>query len=225
MVEQLIQYITMKNLRIIYLFSVLLAFTFSGCDKKYEELYRVTYYPVMTVKGDLFISLPKGSTFTDPGATAIAGNDVTPVTVSGSVDPNTIGTYSLTYTAVNKDSFEVTSSRVVGIYDPSVVANDFSGNYARSTNQSLAVWTKIAPGMYEVFNPGGAPGTVLTIHVFNTNGSIITVPSQVSSDGSITSCNNKDGGSDIIMDTATNTYVWQVVNPGYGPSLRTFTKK
>ena len=224
MVEQLIQ-VTMKNLRIIYFITAILAFTLVGCEKKYDELYRVTYYPIMTVKGDLFMTVPKGSAFTDPGATAVVGSDATTVTVTGSVDPNKIGTYSLTYTAVNPDGFEVTSSRVVGVYDSSVVANDFSGSYARSTNGSLAVWTKMAPGMYEVFNPGGAPGTDLTIHVFNTTGSIIIVPSQVSSDGSITSCTNIDGGSDITMNTATNTYAWHVVNPGYGTSLRTFTKK
>jgi len=210
-----------------------LAFAFLiSCNK--EELVdnseqlgisKITYYPIMTVKGDLFMSIAKGSAFTDPGATAMAGTAAATVTVAGSVNTNTIGTYSLVYTAINKDGFKVSSSRVVGVYDPSVVANDFSGNYARSTNGSIAVWKKIAPGLYTVFNPGGAPGTNLTIHAFNTTGNTIIVPSQVSSDGSTTSCTNAAGGSNIVINTATNTYAWHVVNPGYGTSLRTFTKK
>jgi len=196
------------NMKKIIIFSFL-AFAFLiSCNK--EELVdnseqlgisKITYYPIMTVKGDLFMSIAKGSAFTDPGATAMAGTAAATVTVAGSVNTNTIGTYSLVYTAINKDG------------------------YARSTNGSIAVWKKIAPGLYTVFNPGGAPGTNLTIHAFNTTGNTIIVPSQVSSDGSTTSCTNAAGGSNIVINTATNTYAWHVVNPGYGTSLRTFTKK
>ena len=186
---------------------------------------KITYYPIMTVNGDLFMTIAKGAVFTDPGATALAGTATVTVKVNGTVDPNTVGTYTVTYTAVNVDSFSVVSSRVVGVYDPSIVANDFSGSYARSSNGSLAVWTKVAPGLYTVNNPGGAPGTDLTIHAFNLTGFIITVPSQVSSDGSTTSCTNASGGSDIVFDNTTKTYAWHVVNAGYGPSLRTFTKQ
>lgn len=93
----------------------------------------------MTLKGDLFMTIAKGSTFTDPGATAMAGTATATVTANGTVDSNTAGTYNITYTAVNVDGFSVVKSRIVGVYDPSIVANDFSGSYARSTNGSLAV--------------------------------------------------------------------------------------
>ena len=219
----------MKNIIIVSFLALALLVS---CNKKdlvdnneQVGISKITYYPIMTVNGDLFITIAKGTAFTDPGATAVAGTAAATVTTAGTVDTNTPGTYTLTYTATNKDGFSVVNSRVIGVYDPAIVANDFSGKYARSTNGSLAVWTKVGPGLYTVFNPGGAPGTNLTIHAFNLSGFNITVPSQVSSDGSITSCTNASGGSNIVLNTATNTYAWIVVNAGYGTSPRTFTKQ
>lgn len=55
--------------------------------------------------------------FTDPGATATdAGGNSIPVTPSGAVDPNTPGTYTITYTATS-GSITVTASRIVNVVD------------------------------------------------------------------------------------------------------------
>ena len=221
----------MKKIIVMALLSV--AFLISCNQKDIVEtndqvgISKITYYPILTILGEEYIVVAKGSPYTDPGVTAKAGTETVAVTTAGTVDNATPGIYRLTYTAFNKDGFSASTSRFVIVYstDASAAANDFSGNYARSTNGSIAVWTKIAPGVYKVFNPGGAPGTNLTVIAFNQTGSIITVPSQVSSDGSITSCTNGTGGSNIVLDTNTNTYAWKVVNPGYGTSPRTFTKQ
>jgi hypothetical protein len=217
----------------IILFSFLALAFFAGCKQEdviqtadQVGISKVTYYPILTVNGDAFMTIAKGSTFTDPGATAMAGTETATITVAGTVDTGTPGTYTLSYTAVNKDGFSVTSYRIVGVYDESVVANDFSGSYARTTNGSKAVWTKLGTGLYSVFNPGGAPGTNLTIHAFNTTGLTIVVPPQVSSDGSTTSCTNASGGPNIpYVLGPPSKYAWHVVNPGYGTSLRTFVKQ
>jgi hypothetical protein len=217
----------------ILIFSFIALGFLASCNKpdlidndKQVGISKITYYPIMTVKGAAFMSIAKGTAFSDPGVSAVAGTATVPVTTAGTVDATTAGVYTLTYTAVNVDGFSVSSSRIVCVYDATAAANDFSGNYARSTNGSVAVWTKVAPGMYTVFNPGGAPGTNLTIHVFNPTGFILRVPSQVSSDGSITSCTTPSGGANITYNPGPPAqYVWIVLNPGYGTGVRTFNKQ
>jgi len=214
--------------RIHYSFIAVLLFITYSCERNLtsEGVSKTTTYVVMTVTGDPFMSIAKGTPFTDPGVTAMEGDVSATVTTTGTVDSNTPGVYTLDYTAVNKEGYSVSESRIVCVYDPSAAANNFEGSYARSTNQSIAVWTKIAPGMYSVFNPGGAPGTNLTIHAFNATGNVIIVPTQKSSDGSITSCKNATGGSDIIYNPGPPAkYAWVVVNAGYGASTRTFIKQ
>lgn len=214
--------------RIHYIFIAALLFITYSCEKNLtsEGVSKTTSYVVMTVVGEPFMSIAKGTAFTDPGVKAMEGDVAATVTTTGAVDANTPGVYTLKYTAVNKEGYSVSDSRIVCIYDPSAAANNFSGNYARTTNQSLAVWTKIAPGMYTVNNPGGAPGTNLTIHAFNTTGNVIIVPTQKSSDGSITSCKNATGGPEIILNPGPPAkYAWVVVNAGYGTSTRTFIKQ
>jgi len=185
---------------------------------------KVTYYPILTVTGEEYVTVAKGGTFTDPGATAEAGGASVPVVASGTVDTNTVGVYVVTYTATNTDGFSASASRFVVVYstDAGAAAQDLSGNYARTSNGSVSTWTKIAPGTYKVFNPGGAPGTNLTVIAFNPTGNIIHVPTQPDSAGGTTSCTNNAGGADI---TYNNGYAWKVVNTGYGTSLRTFVKQ
>ena len=189
---------------------------------------KITYYPILTVKGDPYVFLASGTAFTDPGATAVAGSATVSVVATGTVNTTTPGVYLVTYTATNKDGFSASASRFVVVYstDASAAANDLSGNFARSTNGSIATWTKMAPGVYKVFNPGGAPGTSLTIIAFNPTGFVIHVPSQPDSGGTTTSCTNAAGTADIIYAPGPPAkYAWHVVNPGYGTSLRTFTKQ
>lgn len=184
---------------------------------------KITVYPIITVNGDDYILVPKGTAFTDPGATAKAGTADVKVTAT-TVDVNTAGVYTVTYTATNTDGFSATASRHVVVYSTAASAqsNDFSGNYARSTNGSVAVWTKVAPGVYSVFNPGGAPGTDLTVIVFNDTANHVFIPQQNASDGSPTSSAQEastPGPGGTLL-----SYKMQIVNPGYGPAVRTFNK-
>jgi hypothetical protein len=203
---------------------------FSGCAKE-EEINntetqvghsRVTFFPVLQLQGDRYVPVALGSTYTEPGATAKEGEtDITP-TISGTVNTNTPGVYTIIYTATNKDGFSVSERRTVVVYstDASAADNDLSGNYARNTNGSVAVWTKIAPGVYTVFNPGGAPGTNLTVVAINPTGFSIDIPEQQASDGSVTS-----SAQESYTNGSPATYSWQILNPGYGTALRTFTKQ
>lgn len=183
---------------------------------------RITYFPILTVKGAAFVPITIGSTYTDPGVSATEADAPIPVTTTGTVNTTVAGVYTLNYSAVNKDGFPSTGSRTVVVYstDATAAVNDFSGNYARTSNGVVSTWTKIAPGVYTVFNPGGAPGNSLTVVAVNPTGLTIDVPSQRIGDGSLFSS---------ITETYTNSspprYSWALVNPGYGTALRTFVKQ
>ena len=190
----------------------------------YVGISKITQYPNITVTGPAYVVVPKGGVYTDPGVSAKAGAATVPVVTSGLPDVNTAGVYTVTYTAVNSDGFAATASRTVAVYSTDVTAqnNDFSGSYARNTNGSLAVWTKLAPGVYTVFNPGGAPGTNLTVIMFNPTGYQIFIPQQIAG-GSPTSSSSEStvpgvGGTLV-------SYKIKIINPGYGTSVRTFVKQ
>lgn len=182
---------------------------------------KITYFPILTLKGERYVTIAKGSAYTEAGVTAKEGaTDITPKT-TGTVNTATPGVYTLTYSAENKDGFAASVVRTVIVYstDAGAAAQDLSGNYARNTNGSIAKWTKIAPGVYRIFNPGGAPGTNLTVIAFNSTGYSIKIPSQISSDGLTTSSSN------VNVSGMPNSYSWTILNPGYATSVRTFIKQ
>ncbi|MGE5108312.1 MAG: hypothetical protein ACM3H8_12250, partial [Sphingobacteriales bacterium] len=109
---------------------------------------------------------------------------------------------------------------VVYSTDALAAAQDFSGNYLRSATGVTSVWTRIAPGVYSVFNPGGAAGTNLTAILFNPTGNIIFIPSQITNDGNTTSSSNE-----VYTPGNPTTYQLKILNPGYGTGLRTFIKQ
>jgi hypothetical protein len=202
---------------------------FSSCKKdeinntdEKVGISRVTHFPILTLNGDEIMVLENGAAFSDPGATAKAGETDVPVTATGEVNTSNDGVYTITYSAVNAEGFSATTRRTVVVYSTSAdaAAHDLSGNYARTSNGSVATWTRLAPGVYKVFNPGGAPGTNLTVIAFNPTGFDIFIPEQVSSDGSVTS-----SASESYTNSDPPQYSWKIVNPGYGGALRTFIKQ
>lgn len=207
---------------------VMVAFSCNKDNFNYKPGYvgisKITQYPDITVTGAAYVVLPKGGVYTDPGVSAKAGTATVPVVTTGLPNVNTAGVYTVTYTAVNSDGFAATASRTVIVYSTDVTAqnNDFSGSYARNTNGSLAVWTKLASGVYSVFNPGGAPGTNLTVIVFNPTGNQIFIPQQIAGGlptSSLQESTVPGAGGTLV------SYKMEIVNPGYGTSVRTFVKQ
>ena len=171
--------------KFIPLFYSLLAVLFFACNK--DEIHntedkvgisRVTQFPVLTLNGDRYMTIEVGGTFTDPGIVATEGGATIPYTTDGSVNAGEVGVYNITYTAVNKDGFPASLTRTVVVYstEASAAGNDLSGTYVRSSNGVESTWTKIAPGVYTVVNPGGALGVNLTVVVFNQTGFTIHMP-------------------------------------------------
>lgn len=80
--------------------------------------------PIITLNGDDKIELEEGSNFTDPFVTAIDNydGDITQkVTMEGTVDTNTIGTYTITYHAKDSSNNEAVATRTVEIIKRKVV--------------------------------------------------------------------------------------------------------
>jgi hypothetical protein len=86
--------------------------------------------PVITVTGTNPVTLSKGSSYTDAGATATDNIDTTvTVTSTGTVNPNVIGTYTITYSATDSSSNIATSvTRTINVVDASAPVITLNGN-------------------------------------------------------------------------------------------------
>ena len=142
-----------KSIFIVMLLAVSMFFV--GCKKESKGLTRVTYYPVITLEGDNVVVIERGEEYVEPGFTCTMGeDDVTDqVTVSGEVDSNECGFYTITYTSPNNaDGFGASTSRtvVVHVSDPlegstfAVVApslRNYNGNEVAYDKGDGAVYT------------------------------------------------------------------------------------
>ena len=130
-----------KNILYTMLFA-LVALVMTSCgDKKSEGLSRITYYPSIQLKGDSYLVWEKGVAYEEPGyVSELNGEDVTSqVTVSGAVDVNKSGIYTLTYTTVkNSDGFDASASRTVVVLDSSSAIEGFYMNQATSNRNGTA---------------------------------------------------------------------------------------
>ena len=122
---------------ILFMALAVASFALTSCsDDTSEGKSRITYYPTIELTGGDFCVTEKGKAFTDPGFVSImGGEDVSDkVVVTGSVDTNKSGLYTLTYTtAKNSDGFGASASRTVFVLDPNdaaegVFMNQASGN-------------------------------------------------------------------------------------------------
>lgn len=95
-------------------------------DRVYRTVYVLlvdTTAPVITLVGDNPMAVELGSSFTEPGATAIDDRDgdiSTNITVTGSVDPNTAGTYTLDYSVSDSTGNPTTVTRTVNVADTTI---------------------------------------------------------------------------------------------------------
>ena len=69
--------------------------------------------PVLTFNGDSVVSVPRFSTFTDPGASCTDNIDTVTPQIFGSVDTDVVGLYNLSYVCVDEDLLVDTAYRSV----------------------------------------------------------------------------------------------------------------
>ena len=118
----------MKKNKLFMMLFALTALLLTSCDKDSEGLSRITYYPTIELEGDSYLVWDKGTPYQEPGYTSLmGGEDVSDqVVVSGTVDTNTSGIYTLTYTtAKNEDGFGASTTRTVVVLDPNSAIEGF----------------------------------------------------------------------------------------------------
>ena len=215
----------MKLIKYLFIVSALLSFV--GCKK--DEVIetetqvghsKVVFFPSIEIKGEHLIILQQGGTYTEAGATAVLNGQPTQFTTNGTVNTANAGVYNLVYEAKNPEGFGATDFRTVVVIGNDVAAKDLSGTYLRAATGITSTWTKTAPGVYTVENPGGAGvGAGLTVIAVNYTGNKIAIPKQVSPDFGVVS----SGGESY--DPATGTIKYSFFAGGYGTAARTFVKQ
>lgn len=84
--------------------------------------------PVITLIGDAEITLNVGDVYVEQGVTVTdnLGENIAPV-ITGSVDTNTAGTYTLTYTAKDSNNNTSTVGRIIQVIATTIVTRTFAG--------------------------------------------------------------------------------------------------
>ena len=128
---------------------------FTSCDKETEDNSFTTHFVDLQLKGDDYVILKVGDTYSEAGFTAEEnGEDVSgKVVVVGNVDANTPGTYNILYKVANKDGYEAKAQRKVLVNNPATAEGSFLINASRpggATYTTILTFTKQANGNYWV---------------------------------------------------------------------------
>jgi len=229
----------MKKNKLTYIGLLLALVSIIGCTKESANLgvSDITYYAVITIDGEQFMTIDQGTPYVDPGVLVEINGQSVDYDTEGTVDHTTPGVYVLTYSKINEDGYAASAKRYVGVIDPAAKANDFTGVYQRTFYGTagaggFATWVKVMDGLYTTDNVGGVPGDasyIYPVYVFNFEGNSIMVPSQPNAKGGEVYCSSTKAGDSDIIDfipgaIGTDSYIWSVVGSGFGTNLRTFTR-
>lgn len=115
-----------------------LALLMGACSKDTENTTWVTYYPQMTVEGDLYLNWEAGRAFQDPGVTVVMnGEEMSAdlVTVSTNMDLNNPqpGFYTITYGFTNPEGIVAQATRNIAVYPASDPVVGYYVTDAKST--------------------------------------------------------------------------------------------
>ncbi len=160
--------------------ALVLTVTFTSCKKD------DTAVPVVSITGNGTIELALGATWTDPGATATDENDgtITPV-VTGTVNTDKVGEYTITYTATDEAgnvgtatrTVKVNASGLAGTYAAVIhYADNTTDNYNPTVTVSSTVYNKIFVANFGNYQgsytlTGTVAGNTITFDNFTSTGS------------------------------------------------------
>ncbi|SFS69852.1 immunoglobulin-like domain-containing protein [Lutibacter maritimus] len=113
----------MKNIYI-YILLVSVLFFIACEDDTTDDVSSITNFAVFDYSP--FTVVPLGGSFT-PGATAKEGETEVDVVIEGTVDTNTVGFYTISYSATNSDGFVASAFETVLVHDPTIIGSDVTG--------------------------------------------------------------------------------------------------
>lgn len=108
------------------------------------DVSEVTNFPIITINGPSDLVLEQGSDYTDLGAIATEGGEEIPVTTTesagtyfgASLNTNDPDTYTVSYSATNKDGFEGSALKSILVYPPTGdLVNSIEGVYTSTVNR------------------------------------------------------------------------------------------
>ena len=152
-----------------------------------------TTSPIITLIGEDPITIEVGSTFTDPGATATDNyDDNVTVTSDGSVDTDTLGSYTITYTATDSSGNTSTTTRVVNVVDTTSPTITCFDSVDVSLDENGIVELIIDDILESSFDLSGIASTILSINSFDCsnlgqNNVTVTVTDNY---GNVSECNS-----------------------------------
>lgn len=198
---------------------------FAACKKKEDNVSETVkvQYPIITLKGDKYVTIGIGGSFTDPGATmfdsfTMQSSDLAP-TQSG-VDNTTPGMYPIIYEGKNKYGFTSREVRWVAV-TPIPDAEDIGGLYKRTTNGSPMNVTEVSRGIYKVNNIGGVNGVpdyIYDMYFVQTSDTTVNFPSQPGPFGT-----TYTKGEKLKKSSSDTTLAWIVMGAGFATNTRTFS--
>jgi len=160
----------------VYAISVTAANAFGSVTSNATLTVQDTLAPAITLNGSNPMTVECHSSFTDPGATALDAcvGPVTPM-ASGSVNPNSPGSYTLTYTANDGNGNIATATRTVNVVDTTAPVVNWS-----FTNLTLSADTNCQALMPDVTGTNyilaaDACSSVLTITQTPTNNAVLAL--------------------------------------------------
>lgn len=178
----------------------------SGCKKD-------TVSPIITLVGEEVMEIPFGSIYNEPGAVArddVDGSITQKIEISGSVDGNTVGSYTITYTVADDAGNIATAERTVNVV---MVQTNFLGMFNESDNCGIQ---NLIQSSSEIIQ--GASETEIKITGFylgadmtaNLNGMNITVPQQTLNTVGIDGSGSIDAAGNVITLDLNFDFVWPI---------------
>lgn len=175
-----------KYLTILLTLTVLI---FAGCSKDDD-----TTAPVITLIGNAIIVIDLQETYNEPGATATDDNDGSvAVSITGSVNNNLKGTYTITYTATDAAGNTASATRTVQVVNS---ADFMGGNYVNvadvcniggtSSFDATVTISNSINGQFTVSNFGAFGNSVVIICNYNSTTNAITATTPQSLGGGAT---------------------------------------
>ena len=134
----------------------------------------ISYKPQIKLLGDPVVSIKVGTSYTDPGVEAYAGDtSITYTVVSADEDPNALGTgspntnqcgfYIVTYKAVNGFGWANYAYRAILVHDGTPYEGDISGNYHSGFLFHSSISKYSIDGYYQMDDVYIKEGTTLPI--------------------------------------------------------------